>query len=99
MSEEFSALADGLMSYLASRAHDWQAWQIEENTTQLRIVVIAGPAPLRLMEKTVPLDSSPSQILDQILEEFAAGLGVPSQKLPQAKFPKVRNSLGVGAVK
>ncbi len=102
MSVEFSPLADGLMSYLASRAHDWLSWQIEENSTELKISVISNSGPSNtacLVEKIVPPASSPSQIIDQMLFELSAGKGKSTQHLPQAQFPKLRNSLGVGAVK
>ena len=98
MIQDFSPLADGLMSYLASRTHDWLYWQIEENNQELKISVIGGNAPL-LVERVVPLSSSPSQILDELLEDLAKGRGAPNTELPKAMFPKVRNSLGLGALK
>jgi hypothetical protein len=36
----FSSLADGIMAYLASRSHDWSAWQIEENESQLKLSIL-----------------------------------------------------------
>ena len=96
----YSSLSNGLMSYLASRSHDWLAWQIEEDSAQLKFSLLAtapGRSDSLLIEKTVTLDHSPSGLLEEVLEDISEGRGKKTSALPQPTLERTRNSLGLGS--
>ncbi len=98
MSSNFCALSNGLMSYLASRSHDWEAWQIEEDDQVLKFSLLAQSSRgLLLFTETLPLHSSPSQLLEKALQQLQQGLGTAATQLPRPTLPKARNSLGLGS--
>ncbi len=94
-----SSLSNALISYLASRSHDWKAWQIEENNENLKLSVLYSPhndTQWKVLSQKTSLSANAAEFLLNFFSKIEKGQGTFADSLPQAELDCVRNSLGLG---
>lgn len=113
MSQEdgFSAFSDAVMTLMASRSHEWLAWEIAEGKlpdddgpwVRLRIILrsLEEGRPCRQSESWLWLQTprSPSEFALEALQTAISGYHpTPPQQASFFCISKLRNSQGIGAL-